>query len=78
MFSSDRYSILAIPSLISVAISVIGFILMSINKIKIGGILYIVGCILFVPIGLVGVVGVKKAMNEVKEQKFIEQEYGSN
>ncbi|GAA4113786.1 hypothetical protein GCM10022393_13010 [Aquimarina addita] len=51
---------------------------MSINKIKIGGILYIVGCILFVPIGLVGVVGVKKAMNEVKEQKFIEQEYGSN
>lgn len=40
--------------------------------------LYIIGCVLFVPIGLVGVVGVKKVMNAVKEQKLIKQEYGNH
>lgn len=78
MFSSDHYRALGIPSLIAVAVSVIGFILMLTNKIKTGGILYIIGCILFVPIGLVGVIGVKKVMNEAKEKKFIEQTYESN
>ena len=78
MFNSERYEVLGIPSIIAVLISVIGLILMVFNKIKIGGTLYIIGCILFVPIGLVGIIGVKKAMNEAKEQKFIEKEYGSD
>ncbi len=78
MFYSERYEGLAMFSLVALIISVFGLILMLANKIKIGGILFIIGSVFFVPIGLVGIAGARKIMNEEKEQKFKEQIYGTN
>lgn len=76
--SSDRYQGLVYICIGALAINIIGYIFMLAKKIKLGGILFIIGCVPFVPIGIVGIMGVKKIMNEEKEQKFIEKEYGGN
>jgi len=78
MFVSEEYQILGIPSLISVLVSVLGFILILVNKTKIGGILFIIGSVLFVPIGLIGIVGAQKTMNKEKNKNFIKQTYGTD
>lgn len=54
-------------------ISLIGLILAANNKNKIGGILIIIGSVIFIPLGLIGVFGGRKIINRVTEEKTKEQ-----
>lgn len=51
--------------LVSWAVSVIGAVMVATTGKKAGAILIIIGCVLFVPIGLIGVFGAKKILEEI-------------
>lgn len=38
---------------------------------KIGSILFLIGSVIFVPIGIIGAIGARKILNQIKEEKFI-------
>lgn len=46
------------------AVSLIGFIMMLAGKRKVGSILMIIGSIIFVPLGLVAIIGARRACNK--------------
>ncbi|WP_109436914.1 hypothetical protein [Aquimarina sp. AU119] len=50
----------------------IGIIIILLGKPKTGSTLFLIGSILFVPIGLIGVMGARKVLNKIKEDKFLE------
>ncbi len=56
-----------------VALSVIGAIMISSGSKKGGAIMVIVGCIFFIPIGLIGVFGARKVLDELKRAEFNQQ-----
>jgi hypothetical protein len=68
----DYGSILGQFGLIMCIICFIGLILSSISSSITGPVLVIIGCVLFVPIGLIGILGAQKAMKEfkAKQKKF--------
>ncbi|TPN85098.1 hypothetical protein [Aquimarina algicola] len=49
----------------------IGVIIIILGKPKIGSTIFLIGSVLFVPIGLIGVFGARKILNQIKEEKFI-------
>ncbi len=53
-----------------VALSVFGAVMISSGNRRTGAILAIIGCVAFVPIGLLGVYGAKKVLDEVKREEF--------
>ena len=78
MSTSEDYEMLVPFSLGAITICLIGLTLIACKQIKIGSILFIIGCLPFIPIGIVGILGAKKVMNDKKEQQFLKEEYGSN
>ncbi len=50
----------------------IGIIIILLGKPKIGSTLFLIGSIIFVPIGLIGAIGAKKILNKIKEDQFLE------
>lgn len=72
---SERYNILLIPSLVSVLLYLIGIILIVTNKNKIGSILFYIGSIMFIPLGILGIIEVKKTVQNLKEEQFIKNNY---
>lgn len=58
-------------SIISFALNCLGLLLILINKLKAGSILFFIGSIVFVPIGLIGVLGARKLLNEIKKEEFL-------
>ena len=55
------------------ALSVLGLILMGAGKRKLGGILTIIGAILFIPLGLIAMFGARSAMNSEQGQDMDER-----
>jgi hypothetical protein len=70
MFQRDNYgSILGIFGSIMSFICLVGLILSSVSASTTGPVLVIIGCVLFVPIGLIGVIGAQKALKEFKAKQ---------
>ena len=49
---------------------------MILNKTKVGSIIFYIGSVLFIPLGMVGIMGVKKTVNDLEEIKFNKENYG--
>lgn len=54
----------AILNCIAIAIILFG-------KPKTGSILFFIGSVLFIPIGIIGAIGARKNLNQIKKEKFI-------
>ena len=77
--ASPDYGIgLALLLLPFVALNLIGFGMIQAKKLKAGCIVYAIGSILFVPIGMIGLMGVRKIMNKLKEEKFAAELQANN
>ena len=61
---------LSIAMGISVLVSVGGAVLIATGARKPGAILVMIGCALFVPIGLIGVIGGRRVLDELKREAF--------
>lgn len=53
-----------------VALSVVGLIVIATGNKRLGAILAMIGCVIFVPIGLIGVFGGRKILDELKKEEF--------
>lgn len=53
-----------------VALSIIGAVMISSGRREIGAMLVIIGCIVFLPLGLIGVYGAKKVRDQVTREAF--------
>ncbi|WP_103070481.1 hypothetical protein [Aquimarina sediminis] len=73
MNSSDNEGLIlfwmALPCLI---LNCIGVMIILSGKPKTGSILFMIGSVVFVPIGLIGAMGARKILNKIKEDKFLE------
>ncbi len=73
MSSQDSESLImfwfTLPFLI---LNCIAIFIILLGKPKTGSILFLIGSILFIPIGLIGAIGARKILNEIKEKKFLE------
>ncbi|MBW1295726.1 hypothetical protein [Aquimarina litoralis] len=49
----------------------IGIAIILTGKPKTGSILFLIGSVVFMPIGLIGAMGARKNLNQIKEDKFI-------
>ncbi|MFL1895834.1 hypothetical protein ACJRPK_09030 [Aquimarina sp. 2-A2] len=52
-------------------VNCIATIIILFGKPKTGSIIFLIGSIVFVPIGLIGVMGARKTLNKIKEEKFL-------
>jgi hypothetical protein len=73
---SGEYSFLWMIMAAFVGLSIVGAILIATGNRKIGAILAIIGCVPFVPIGLVGAFGARKVLDELKQDEFDKRRYG--
>jgi hypothetical protein len=51
-------------------LNLIGIILISMKKIKVGLYVFMAGCFGFIPIGLIGLFGARKALDNLKKAEF--------
>jgi hypothetical membrane protein len=58
--------VLAVP----VALSVLGAILVGVGQRKVGAWLVMIGCVVFVPIGLIGALGGRKVLDQLRQEEF--------
>jgi hypothetical protein len=54
-------------------LNIIGVVLILIHKVKTGSILFLVGSLGFIPIGLLGAIGARNNLDKLKEQEFKEK-----
>lgn len=73
---SDAYQVLTIPTTISLVLCITGVFLMHFNNVKIGSIMFYIGSVMFVPLGIVGIMGVRKTISKIEEDKFNKENYG--
>ncbi|QFT24636.1 hypothetical protein FIV02_24035 [Pseudomonas sp. THAF187a] len=57
-----RYDGLYIWMLPFLVLNMIGMLLVMLDKAKLGAILFIIGCVPFVPVGVIGILGAKKSL----------------
>lgn len=62
-----RYDGLFIWMLPFLVLNVVGILLVILEKTKLGVILFIVGCVPFVPVGVIGIMGAKKSLQALNE-----------
>lgn len=55
------------------AMNVVGLLLIAADCIRAGCIMFIIGCVGFVPIGIIGLIGARNVMDELKRQEFAAQ-----
>lgn len=55
------------------AMNVVGLLLIAADSIRAGCIIFIIGCVGFVPIGVIGLIGARNVMDELKRQEFAAQ-----
>ena len=75
IYFSEAYKGLDTIMIIALVISYIGFIVMQFNQEKIGSIIFCIGSVVFIPIGLVGIIGVRKTVEKIEDQKFYKAHY---
>jgi hypothetical protein len=54
-------------------LNLIGIILISMEKTKVGLYVFMAGCFGFIPIGLIGLFGARKSLDKLKREKFIDE-----
>lgn len=73
MYSQEKESLIifwmTLPFLI---LNCIAILIILLGKPKTGSILFLIGSVLFIPIGLIGAIGARKILNKIKEKKFLE------
>lgn len=60
--TEPRYEGLFIWMLPFVALNLVGMLLVMFDKAKLGAIVFIIGCVPFVPVGVVGILGAKQLL----------------
>ncbi len=74
-FLSPRYNVLTPITAIALLICIVGLVLMVKDKVKLGSILFYIGSVIFIPIGIIGILGVRKTVSELQEEKFNKENY---
>ncbi len=74
----EKYQFLFIPAVIAFLLCVVGLVLVMIDKIKVGSILFFIGSIFFVPLGMIAAMGIGKTISDLKEEKFNKEVYGTS
>ncbi len=74
----ETYEFLFIPAVIAFLLCIIGLVLLIIDKIKAGSILFFIGSIFFVPLGMIAAMGIGKTISDLKERKFNKEFYGDS
>ncbi|HWV11193.1 MAG TPA: hypothetical protein VN156_16715 [Pseudomonas sp.] len=64
--SEPHYEGLFVWMLPFLLMNVVGMLLVIIDKTKLGAILFTVGCVPFVPVGVIGILGAKKVLQSLK------------
>ncbi|WP_372865385.1 hypothetical protein [Spongiibacter sp.] len=62
-----RYEGLFVWMLPFLLMNAAGMLLVMVNKTKLGAIIFIVGCVPFVPVGMIGIFGAKKMLQGINE-----------
>ncbi|MBA4682002.1 hypothetical protein DP090_009125 [Pseudomonas sp. MDMC216] len=62
-----RYEGLFVWMLPFLALNLLGMLLVMLDKTKLGAILFIIGCVPFVPVGVIGILGAKKSLQALSE-----------
>jgi len=75
IYFSEEYKYLDLFMIIALAICYLGFIIMLFKQAKIGSIIFSIGSVAFIPIGIVGIIGVKRTVGQIEEEKFIKTHY---
>ncbi|MBP1840548.1 hypothetical protein [Formosa algae] len=75
IYFTEAYKGLDIVMIIALIMCYIGFIVMQCNQAKIGSIIFCIGSVLFIPIGLVGIIGVRKIVEHIEAEKFKKLHY---
>ncbi len=52
------------------ALNVVGLLMLLAGSVKPGGIVFMVGSVVFIPIGLIGMLGARQAIDEVRRKEF--------
>lgn len=71
--AGDYPAVLGIIMSIFLMMNFIGLFLIAVDNVRVGCIMFIVGCVAFVPIGLIGLIGARNVMDEMKRQEFAAQ-----
>lgn len=74
--SIEKYQELTPISIGCLVLCIIGLLLVSAKKTKIGLIIFIIGSMPFIPISIVGIIGIRKTTNKLNEEKFLKENYG--
>ncbi|WP_417786023.1 hypothetical protein [Tenacibaculum sp.] len=72
-----EYKVLVIPSVISLTLSFIGSLLIVLNFTKVGAILYYIGAVIFIPLSVIGIIGVRRTVEKEKTRKKVKNIYGN-
>ena len=72
---SESHKVLFIPMLIAYIFCIVGVLLIFTKKIKAGKILFFIGSILYVPIGMIGIFGIRKTIEEIEEEQLNKEYY---
>ncbi len=75
IYASGEYRGLYIILIIALLLCYIGVIIMQFNNAKIGSIIFSIGSFLFIPIGIIGIIGVRKIVEKLEDNKFYKENY---
>ena len=76
IYASGEYKGLDIIMIIALLLSYVGIIIMQFNNAKVGSIIFSIGSFVFIPIGVIGIIGVRKIVEKLEEDKFNKENYG--
>lgn len=71
--AGDYPAVLGIIMGVFLMLNIVGLLLIAADNVRAGCIVFIVGCVGFVPIGLIGLIGARNIMDEMKRQAFSTQ-----
>lgn len=75
IYTSGEYKGLDIIMITALLLSCIGIIIMKFYNVKIGSIIFSIGSFVFIPIGIIGIIGVRKIVEKIEEEKFNKENY---
>jgi len=75
VYYTEEYKGLDLFMIIALATCYLGFIIMQFKQVKVGSIIFSIGSVAFIPIGIVGIIGVRRIVEHIEEEKFINTHY---
>ncbi|HEX7415439.1 MAG TPA: hypothetical protein VF411_15460 [Bacteroidia bacterium] len=65
-----QHPLLGVVLSIFLCMNIVGVVLLLMNRPKLGNMLFLIGSMGFIPIGLIGAFGARKNMDRIKEEEF--------